>query len=65
MCDYLKDIPLSWVDEDVTLRRLMAKIIDSEAYKKYMLAVFGFIKLLGTKMSQINHKLQQAMVQLI
>ena len=38
MCDYLKDIPLSWVDEDVTLRRLMAKIIDSEAYKKYMSA---------------------------
>ncbi len=36
MCDYLKDTPISWVDEDVTLRRLLSKILESEAYKKYM-----------------------------
>lgn len=36
MQEYLAANPISWVDEDVTLRRLLDKILDSDIYKKYM-----------------------------
>lgn len=35
---YLKETPVTWVDEDVTLRHLLDKILESDIYKKYMAA---------------------------
>lgn len=36
MQEYLKDNPISWVDDDVTLKHLLDKILESDIYKKYM-----------------------------
>ncbi len=36
MQEYLKDNPISWADEDVTLKHLLDKILESDIYKDYM-----------------------------
>jgi N utilization substance protein B len=36
MKSYLEATPISWVDDDVTLRRLLDKIMQSEIYQAYM-----------------------------
>lgn len=33
---YLKDNPVSWIDDDVTLKRILDSILESEIYKNYM-----------------------------
>lgn len=38
MKEYLDKTPISWQDEDVTLRRILDKILESDIYKDYMAA---------------------------
>lgn len=38
MKEYLDKTPISWQDEDVTLRRILDKILESDIYKEYMAA---------------------------
>lgn len=41
---FLDNTPISWKDDDVTLRKLLDKIMESEYYKEYMEASFTDLK---------------------